>query len=112
MTSVNQALTYNRKILILLAEYKFLSSTQIWDLSGAALEGKPYNQTQVKLSKLKNAGLVRIEVIKNDKGNASLQQWVLTRAGARLINFEGYGKHFERPISRYQAELHKLEIDL
>lgn len=112
MTTANQTPNNNRKILILLAQYKFLSSKQIWDLTGAAFEGKPYNQTQTRLSKLKNAGLVRLEVIKNAKGNIGPHQWVLTRAGAKLINFDDYGKHFERPISRYQAELHKLEIDL
>lgn len=103
---------YKQKILTALAEYKFLSSKQVWDKTGAALEGKSFNQTQVELTKLKNAGLIRREVVRGVKGNASLHQWVLARPGARLINFEKYGRHFERPISRYQAEIHKLEIDL
>src|SRR4051812_2048706 len=112
MTSGNPQLSQKLKILTLLAQHKFLSSKQIWDMTGDALEGKAYNQTQVELNRLKKAGLIRTELIKGDKGNASFNLWVLAKPGARLINFDDYGKHFERSISRYQAEVHKLEIDL
>lgn len=112
MTIGNLQPDYKHKILTLLTQHKYLTSKQIWDLTGAAFEGKPYNQTQVELNKLKKAGLIRLELVKGDKGNAGLNLWVLARDGARLINFENYGKHFERSISRYQVEIHKLEIDL
>ncbi len=103
---------YKLKILTVLAEYRYLTSKQVWDKTGAAMEGKSYNQTQVELHRLKKAGLVRLVTVQGERGGAGQHQWRLLRAGARLIHFDKFGNHYQRPLSRYQTEYHKLEIDL
>lgn len=112
MANVEELTTYKLKILAALAEYKYLTSKQVWDKIGAAMEGKSYNQIQVELQRLKRAGLVKLEIVEGERGGAGQYQWMLLRAGARLINFDKFGRHYQRPLSRYQAEYHKLEIDL
>jgi hypothetical protein len=103
---------YKLKILTVLAEYKYLTSKQVWDKTGAAMEGKSYTQTRVELDRLKKAGLVRVEQVRGENGRTRQHQWMLLRAGARLINFDKFGKHYQRPLSRYQSDYHKLELDL
>jgi hypothetical protein len=56
--------------------------------------------------------LVRMEIVKGEEGGAGQHQWILQRAGARLINFDKFGKHYLRDLTRHQTEYHKLEIDL
>lgn len=103
---------YKLKILTVLAEYKYLTSKQIWDKTGAAMEGRSYKQTRVELDRLKKAGLVRVEQVRGESGQTGQHQWMLRQAGARLINFNKFGKHYRRELTRYQADYHKLELDL
>lgn len=112
MTSEQRLPNYKQQILKVLAEYKFLSSKQVWDKSGAAMEGRSYNQTQVELHRLKKAGLVRLVKVEGENGGGGLYQWVLERAGAKLINFDNYGRHYQRPLTRYKVETHKVVLDL
>ncbi len=112
MLNIEELPTYKLKILAVLVEYKYLTSKQVWDKIGAAMEGKSLNQIQVELQRLKRGGLVKLEIVKGERGGAGQYQWMLLRAGARLINFEKFSTHYQRPIGRYQAEYHKLEIDL
>jgi hypothetical protein len=112
MTNEPSLPNYKQKILHALAEYKFLSSKQVWDKTGAAMEGKSFNQTQVELNKLKKAGLVRLARVEGENGGGALHQWVLERAGARLINFDNFGRHYQRPLNRYKVEMQKVALDL
>lgn len=112
MANFEELPDYKIKILTALAEYKYLTSKQVWDKTGAAMDGKSYAQTRVELFRLKKAGLIRLESVKGERGRTGQQQWLLQRAGAQLINFEKFGKHYLRELSRDQTDYHKLEIDL
>lgn len=112
MTSEEALPAYKLKILTVLAEYKYLTSKQVWDKTGAAMEGRSYKQTRVELDRLKKAGLVRVEQVKGEHGRTGHHQWILRQAGARLINFNKFGKHYRRELTRYQTDYHKLELDL
>lgn len=112
MTTLENVDTLKFKILVALAKYTYLTSKQVWDKTGAALEGKTCNQVRVELQRLKKAGLVRMASVKGENGRGGKHQWLLERAGAMLINFDNYTRSYQRPISRYKVEMHKIELDL
>lgn len=101
-----------KRILFLLAEYKYLSARQIWDKSGAAMEGKSFEQTQVELNRMKKAGLIAVKNKQKEKGRVGEYQWLLLRPGARLIEFSGYGANYKRVPGPYQLQYRKLELAL
>ncbi len=103
---------YKASILSLLAEYKYLTAKQIWDISGAAFENKSFKQTQMELSRLKKAGLVKVERGKREKGQAGEHQWLLLQAGASEIGFTNFGRNYRRTPTRNQTLYHKLELEL
>ena len=100
------------KILQLLAEYKYLTARQIWEKSGASFEGRKFSHTRVLLHRLRKCGLIKVERSKRERGSAGDYEWLLLRAGAKLINFEKFGYNYTRSPSRYQAEYRQLELHL
>jgi hypothetical protein len=100
------------RILQLLAEYKYLTARQIWEKSGASFEGRKFTHTRVLLHRLKKCGLIKVERSKRERGSAGEYEWLLLRAGAKLINFEKFGYNYTRSPSRYQSEYRQLELHL
>lgn len=111
-TELNQPIAeYKVRILSLLAEYKHLTARQIWDKSGAAFENKSFKQTQMELNRLKKAGLVKVERGKREKGQAGEYQWLLLQAGAHVIGFANFSRHYRRTPTRNQTQYQRLELE-
>lgn len=97
-----------RAILHLLAEYRALTTGQIWQ---AAQPQKHRRQTLRELDRLRARKLVDSMPLQEERGAASEHVWRLLKAGAQVIGAK-HGNHFYRRPAPDQIEQRGVELEL
>jgi hypothetical protein len=101
--------SYQRKILKLLVEYKYLTTAQLHTKLQA-----PYCAitTWRWLDKLREMELVRSFACQPNRGNSSEVGWLLTKRGASEVGFLKYNSHYQRTPNAELLFWREMEINL
>lgn len=97
-----------RAILHLLAEYRALTTGQIWQ---AAQPHKHRRQMLRELDRLRARKMVDSMPLQEERGAASEHVWRLLKAGAQVIGAK-HGNHFYRRPAPDQIEQRGVELEL
>jgi hypothetical protein len=110
--TLNKFITSNRlTILKLLAEYRFLTTNQLWQLVGH----KRVQRTREDLDWLKKQELILGFRYEPERGTASELCWLLLLNGARQLKAQtglelNYGNHFRRQPDRERIYFREVEL--